>query len=185
MNTILKVEVVLKRRPLSRRAVQALYALSRYDRIVFTSKNARQFFVQTLRERGIALPEPRQVVQVGPRATLLTLPLKGKRILFPRSAAAPHDIVRRLRARGTVVRTLQLYSTKGSPLTPTQRRALLVGVTKKLYFKSPSGVSGLLRQLSRKDRHQVLGLPACCIGETTAGAARRAGFKKVIITGIL
>lgn len=180
--TELAVQVVVRRLPLSRASVKVLRHLKNYDHIVFTSKNARKFFLQELKERRIPAPPRSRTIQVGPRVDLLQFPLlSGKRILFPRSAIAPHDIVRRLRARGVVVRVLPLYNTSGTPLTPAQKRALVEGKVQRIYFKSPSGVFGFLGQLRGHVRQAVFAVPARCIGQTTAHAARKMGFKKVFI----
>ena len=145
MTRILEAKIVLERLPLSRKSVQALRMLPRYDIIAFTSKNARKFFEQELHRRHIASPKSGQIVTVGPRNELLKLHVRDKRILFPRSALAPHDIVRRMRARGAIVRPLSLYTAHGVPLSLAQKKSLLPGKIRQLYVKSPSGIDGLLR----------------------------------------
>ena len=112
-----EARITLARLPLSPQAVRALRKLEQYDLIVFTSKNARRFFMQALRECRISLPKKSRIVQVGPRTDLLKLPVKNKRILFPRSAIAPYDIVRQLRARGASVRVIPLYTARGAALS--------------------------------------------------------------------
>lgn len=184
MAKALEAKIVLERLPLARESIQALRALSRYDIIAFTSKKARKFFEQELRKRRIAPPKAARVVTVGPRNELLKLHVRGKRILFPRSSLAPYDIVRKLRARGATVRTIPLYSAHGAVLSRKDKAALLRGGFSSLYFKSPSGVAGLLRQMSRSERAIVLAVPALCIGKTTAQAARKAGFKRVSIKNV-
>ena len=180
-----EARITLARLPLSPQAVRALRKLKQYDLIVFTSKNARRFFMQALRERRISLPKKSRIVQVGPRTDLLKLPVKNKRILFPRSAIAPYDIVRQLRARGASVRVIPLYTARGAPLSRAKKEELLQGKIKKLYFRSPSGITGLLKQFRGSKKKTILAIPAHCIGETTARAARAAGFKKVFAKGIL
>ncbi len=179
--TELTVQIAVRRLPLSGASLKALRQASQYDYVVFTSKNARTIFTQELAERRIALPRHSRIIQVGPRADLLKAKLAGKRILFPRSAVAPHDIVRRLRSKGAVVRVVPLYTTNGVPLSCREHESLLSGRIKQFYFKSPSGVLGLLWQLRGHGRQVVLATPARCIGATTAAAARKAGFKKVFI----
>jgi uroporphyrinogen-III synthase len=175
-----EVRVVLKRLPLSRASVAALKHLDRYDAILFTSKNARRFFMQELRRRRFAPPRSR-IIHVGPRRDLMKFHINGKRVLFPRSAIAPSDIVRALRARDTIVRVIPFYTTKGAPLSRAQKDRLLQGKVKRLYFKSPSGIRGLLAQFRGRDREAIRSIPARCIGATTAVAAREAGFKRVFI----
>ena len=107
--------------------------------------------------------------------------LKGKRILFPRSVLAPFDIVRKLRAKGTIVRAFALYTTYGAPLSAAEKKRILGGRIQRLYFKSPSGIHGFLRQFRAGERQRVLALPVRCIGETTAKAARATGFRRVSV----
>lgn len=181
MSPELKVQVAVRRLPLSHASAKALRTAASYDHVVFTSKNARKFFSQELKARRIAAPAPARIIQVGPRADLLKFNFAGKRVLFPRSAIAPHDIVRRLRAKGVVVRVVPLYTTHGVPLARAQKNALARGLIRQIYFASPSGVAGLLGQLRGRSRAAVLALPARCIGKTTAQAARSTGFKRVFI----
>jgi uroporphyrinogen-III synthase len=175
-----EVRVVVKPLPLSRAAVNALQHLERYDVLIFTSKRARAFFEQELQKRGISLPRDR-VIQVGPRNDLLKKALTGKRILFPRSAIAPSDVIRKLRAIRSIVHVIPLYTAEGKPLSHAEKKRLQQGSVRQLYFKSPSGIHGLIRQFRGSVRTRMLSIPARCIGETTAAAARKAGFKKVFI----
>jgi uroporphyrinogen-III synthase len=175
-----EVRVIVKRLPLSPASVNALRRLDRYDAIIFTSKHARAFFVQELQRRNISLPRDR-VIQVGPRNDLLKKALKGKRILFPRSALAPSDVIRKLRALRSTVHVIPLYTAEGKPLSRVEKKRLQERAIEQLYFKSPSGIRGLLRQFRGAAREHILSIPARCIGETTAAAARKAGFKKVFI----
>lgn len=184
MARTLKVQVEVCRVPLSRTSLNAIQNIDHFDFVVTTSKNARFFFRQLLRERRIKKPHI-PIISVGPRRDLLKFSIDNKRLLFPRSAIAPLDIVRKLRARGAIVCILPLYSTRGVPLSQRDKAALANGDISKLYFRSPSGVSGLLRQLRGKLRKKVLRLPAECIGETTAASARRAGFTRVSVVGVL
>jgi uroporphyrinogen-III synthase len=174
----LEVRVALERLPLSRASVRTLQHLDRYDAVIFTSKNATNFFIQEIRRHR---QKPPRIIQVGPRGDLLKVDLRGQRVLFPRSAIAPFDIVRKLRARGTVVRVVALYTAKGVPLSGSQKKRLLNGDIRQLYFKSPSGVQGFVRQFRGKDRVTIFSISARCIGRTTATAARKAGFRKVFI----
>ena len=175
-----EVRVIFKQLPLSRASESALQHIERYDVIIFTSKHARAFFEQELRKRGISLPRDR-VIQVGPRNDLLKKALTRKQILFPRSALAPSDVIRKLRTLRSIVRVIPLYSTSGQELSDTQKKRLREGSIEQLYFKSPSGIHGLLRQFRGQARRRILSIPARCIGETTTHAARKAGFKRVFI----
>jgi uroporphyrinogen-III synthase len=181
MKNALSVGITTRRIPLSPASIHALSNLDQYDVIAFTSKNARKFFTEVLKERRLTLPRHIRIIHVGPRNDLLKSPLKGMRILFPRSLRAPYDIVRRLRAKGVIVRPLPLYTAQGIPLSATQKGRLVQGKINSLYFKSPSGVTGLLQQFRREERKIVQRITAECIGPTTAEAARKAGFKKVLV----
>jgi uroporphyrinogen-III synthase len=164
--------------PLTKHALQALRSADTYDHVIFTSKNAEGIFLSKLRKLKSTV-DKKMMIRVGPRKELLNLPLQGKRVLFPRSALAPFDIVRKLRKNGVVVRTVRLYTAHGKKLSSHERNALLSHKVDRLYFKSPSGIEGLLRQIPRKERQMVLKIPALCIGETTAKAARRAGWNNI------
>lgn len=181
MLTKLHIKVRVKRVPLSRAGAQALKRLDSYDLIVFSSKHAQRFFMQLLRERNMKLPRRSRVLRVGPRADLLKHQVAGKRVLYPRSALAPFDIIRRLRAGGATVVPLVLYTAVAEPLSSAQRRMLAQGKVSSLHFRSPSGVRGLLRQLSPAERRIAQGLPAWCIGATTLAAARSAGFGRATV----
>ncbi len=180
----LKVFVDIVPLPLSAGNVRILRRANKFDRIVFTSKNAQKIFEVALRKLCIPLPR-KKIVRVGPRKDLLKLGLRGKRVLFPRSALAPFDIVRKLRACGTIVIPITLYTARGRKLTARDKRSLLSRKVERIYFKSPSGIDGLLRQIPRILHPLIKNIPTLCIGETTAKAARKAGFKKVSTEGIL
>lgn len=166
--------------PLSTAGARIMRRLDRYDHIVFTSRNAQKIFEAALARLRIPVPR-KKIIRVGPRADLLKLDLRGRRILFPRSALAPFDIVRKLRARRVTVTPLTLYTARGRVLSTSDRRKLVSGKVDQLYFKSPSGVTGLLGQFSKKTRAAIKKIPVLCVGETTAKAARSAGFKRLSI----
>lgn len=174
----LQIKVDILPLQLSQSSVRFLERVDTYDHVVFTSKNAERLFLQEMRKLHIKVPKEK-VVRVGPTAELLKLPLTGKRVLFPRSLLAPFNIVRALRDRGVVVRTIPFYTARGKKLSSRQRNALLSGEIDRLYFKSPSGIVGLLAQLTQNERDTALKIPALCIGATTAEAAQKAGWKKV------
>lgn len=184
MSTSFEVQITIERLPLSPRHTNALLRLSRYDHIVCTSKNAYTCFLEALHELSITPPEADRIIRVGPRADILNYPLSGKRILFPRSTLAPFDIVTAMRAQGAIVTVLPLYTVHGVPLSQEDRSALCEGRIPELYFKSPSGITGLLAQLRPHERAQVRNIPVLAIGDTTAEAARAAGFTQVRIKNV-
>jgi uroporphyrinogen-III synthase len=175
------VQVITSLLSLSGGALRALHDVGAYDYVIFTSKNAERLFRKKLETLHISTQQKLRVLRVGPRSDLLKLPLAGKRVLFPRSNRAPYDIVKKLRQKGVVVHTVKLYTSKGTRLTDKQRQALLTGEVDQLYFKSPSGIAGLLKQFRGKNRAKIKSIPALCIGMTTADAAKEAGWKKVSI----
>lgn len=205
----LTIEVRTMRRKLSPAAARAFAHLEEFDWIVFTSKRAAVFFTQELRERGITIPKSPKIAAVGPTtaevlhalgytvkavaasATVRSLLAKirrvdGKRLLFPRSAIASQEPIRKLEAQGARVTTLSLYDTEVIPLTKTLRTALLRGDYSQIKFKSPSGVRGLIAQfISPEELRLIQNIPAACIGPTTARAARAIGFKRIIIEAML
>jgi len=202
MRNVLEIRVSVTELKLSQRSMRALAHLDSYDWILFTSKHAVRFFGGQLRARRIPLPRAARIAAVGPttaaslhalglpvhlvpeRYTLRDLIRKlgrvtGARIVFPRSAIAPDDMVKTLRARGARVTVVPVYTTAASPLARTTRRALLRGAYARIMFRSPSGVRGLLQQLTADERKVVRRIPAQCIGPTTARAARAGGFEEV------
>ncbi len=181
----MEIGIDIKALSLSRSTISVLRNIARYDLIVFTSKNAQNFFKRALSRLQIKLPRSSGIVRVGPRNDLLKLAVRGKRILFPRSALAPHDIIRGLRSKGCSVRVITLYTAHGTKLSKKQRQLILSGNIERLYFKSPSGVRGLLQQMRGRNKKLVLSILAECLGKTTASAAKAEGFKKVVVAGIL
>jgi uroporphyrinogen III methyltransferase / synthase len=204
------MQIRVTRQKLSPAAIRALTHIEEFDWIIFTSKNAVVFFIQELRERGIEIPKKSSVriAAVGPETatalkkvplavrfvpkffTVLDLvqsipTLEGRRILFPRSANASKEAIQTLRARGARVRVLPLYTTAAVALSRPIKKALVSGEYTKLVFTSPSGVMGLMRQLTTSEQKIAQVIPVQCIGPTTAATARAAGFKKVTIRGIL
>ncbi len=203
MGKTFEVEVQVSKKKLSTVSGRALTRIASYDWVLFTSKNAVTFFVQELRERHISFPKDLAVGAVGPvtaqaasrqKWDVKVIPeqftvnnllramgdIQGKRILFPRSAIALHEAIRKLRARGARVTVLPLYTTEAMPLTQTAKRSILRGLYNQFKFKSPSGVKGFVGQFSPAERRYILAIPALCIGPTTAQAARTIGFKKII-----
>jgi uroporphyrinogen III methyltransferase/synthase len=203
----LTVEVRVVRKELSRAASRALDAVSEYDWVLFTSKNAVTFFVQEVRKRKIQVSNAVRIAAVGPETAAAlraagfsadVIPerftvrdmvkslgsLKGKRVLFPRSAVAPQEPIQILRAQGARVNVVPLYYPVAVTLSQSTRRELVDCGYSHLEFKSPSGITGFMRQLSAGEKAVVRTIPALCIGPTTAKAAKEAGFRHVS-TGVL
>jgi uroporphyrinogen-III synthase len=208
MSKTLEIRIRVTRQKLSRSASQALTHIGRYDWILFTSKNAVTFFAQEFRRRHSTLPLAARIAAVGPETAralrtagfpVHIIPkrftvrdmlkaignVKGLRILFPRSAIAPHAAIRALRRRGARVSVVPLYTATAMPLSHVVKRGLLAGSYAQLTFKSPSGVHGLLRQLNSREKQVVRKIPVQCIGPTTVRTARTAGFREVSLTEVL
>jgi uroporphyrinogen-III synthase len=204
----LEIQVQVTPKKLSPPAINALIRIEQYDWVIFTSQNAVAFFAQELRKRKITFPQSLQVAAVGPETArtlrakrmpvhfvpkrftvhelLKGLPIKkGARILFPRSTIAPYDAIHALRTNGARVTALPLYTTTALPLTRRQKFDLLSGRYTRLKFKSPSGVLGLMRQLTLREKKMVRNLPAECLGPTTEEALRVSDFTHVTVKAVL
>jgi hydroxymethylbilane synthase len=105
----------------------------------------------------------------------------GDRVLLTRADAADGALPARLRARGAAVDHVVAYHTVEGP--EAARRPLHAlfaeGGVDAIVFTSGSAVRGLLALLPPAERRAALRTPACCIGPSTAGVARAAGFARV------
>ena len=100
----------------------------------------------------------------------------GEKILYPASAKASNDIVDGLTKRGYIVKRINTYSTETAEWTLEERC-----MSKKIHiatFSSPSTVRGWTNNVKVDPS-----LPVACIGETSAEAAKSAGFVKVFHPG--
>ena len=199
MRKTLEVRVKTSPLKLSHESRYALARLKTFDWILFTSKNAVEYFFSHV---PCEFPANVRIAAVGPvtasalkkrglhpavtpaKATVKDMvrslgTIRGRNILFPRSSIAPSDIVRSMRVRGARVRVIPLYTTQPSPLTRKEKSGLMQGKYSTLVFKSPSGARGLLSQLTPEQKRHARTIPAQCIGPTSAKAARAAGFRKV------
>jgi uroporphyrinogen-III synthase len=199
---IFEAKVDVTRRRLSASAARSLIDIETYDILLFTSKHAVAFFMAELDERKIALPKKKYIGAVGPVTakaahafdlSVHVIPevptaddlieklgdVKGKRILFPRSAIASRELINKLHSRGAFTTVLPLYTATGTLLSIKEKNELLAGAFDWLVFKSPSGMRGLLKQFTHYERYTLQEIPVVCIGPTTEAAAIKAGFKKV------
>lgn len=108
----------------------------------------------------------------------------GEQILLARADAAEDALPALLRARGALVEEVVAYHTLEGPEASrgAVQKALSTGVAA-IAFTSGSTVRGLLALLGPSERKAAVRTPACCIGPTTAGVARSAGFEHVVETG--
>ena len=105
----------------------------------------------------------------------------GEAVLLARADAADDLLPARLRARGALVDEVVAYHTVEAPeASRLPARAALRGGMDVLVFTSGSTVRGLLALLPPAERAAALRTPACCIGPSTAAAARDAGFDHVV-----
>jgi uroporphyrinogen-III synthase len=108
--------------------------------------------------------------------------LSGQRfaVLRPREVTTPLGGL--IEARGGVVNELILYRTVVPGEGAAELDQALEAGLDVITFASPSAVRGIISLESRiqnPESRSVLGIPAICIGPTTAEAAREAGFKNV------
>jgi len=204
MHRSFEMQITTKPLTLSATARRALKNANRYDWILFTSQHAVSYFIEALRKGRVVYPSAPHIAAVGPKTadalralgfTVRIVPeqytsahliralgtVRGMRILFPRSAVALYDAVRELRMHGARVQTIPLYTAQAARLSQAQKKRLVSGFYQKLLFKSPSGVTGFIRQFSVRERAHLCEITVQAIGQTTARAARKAGFKKVQI----
>lgn len=110
---------------------------------------------------------------------------RGDRVLLARADAADGRLPSRLRARGVLVDDVVAYRTVEAPAgsrEPLQAAMSTTGFAA-VAFASASAVRGLLGLLDGPLREAALRIPACCIGPSTAAAARKAGFERVMEAG--
>ena len=133
-------------------------------------------------ETGAALAShglPADVVASPHRAGALVEALapevEGASVLFPCGSRARREIAAGLRAAGARLRELEVYTTFSTPPGERTEAALRAGFDAAL-FHSPSAVEAW-----SSARLPVAAAIAGCIGETTAEAARRAGWSPVLV----
>lgn len=198
----------IKKKALDAASIAALKDIESYDYLLVTSPHAAEFFGDALRDLWIRKPLGMKVAAVGsstaralsaigfaphiiPRGSgvnALVRELKdvrGKKILFPRSASAPQEAIDTLRAGGAIVTPVTLYTT--TPLAAGKKvfeNAFKDAATDIAYviFMSPSGVEGFAKNLHGNIlKEHVLALRALAIGPTTAAAVKYAGFQHITI----
>lgn len=111
------------------------------------------------------------------------LPLEaGDTILLPRADIADGRLVAALESRGARVDAVVAYRTNEAPEASREHlRALFAaGELGAIVFTSGSTVRGLLALLGSAHRGLARRTLASCLGRTTAAAARKAGFERVI-----
>lgn len=171
--------------PVSQSTLRVFKRSDEYDLVVFTSNQAKQFYLEALKKHKITRPHHSKIFSVGPRHNLLKLSLKNKKILFPRSAVAPFDIIKKMRAKGAIVRPIMLYTVRDVPLAHAERKKIVAGYYTHISLRSPSSARGFLAHFSKQERTKILTLPVLSIGPSTTKAAKSLGFANVSSRGIL
>lgn len=179
----------------------SLMAISGFDWLALTSGNVARALADRLRELGVAPDWSRiKIAALGPStqaelsrwlaidsdfmpaaaaaALARELPVKPRsRVLLPQSDLASSRTAAILRERGATVTSVIAYRTvigEGGADVPD---LLARGAVDALTFMSPSAVA-YFRQ--RCPSPLALRLPAACVGEATAAAARGQGFANVV-----
>ena len=105
---------------------------------------------------------------------------RGERVLWLRGDLAGDSLIDTLRARGAHVEAVTVYRTLEAPAASVTllSAALSADLPHAVVFSSPSAVRGLIA-LAGEGHSHLLAVPAVCVGQTTASAARAAGFAVV------
>ncbi len=187
---------------------EAIRTLRQYDGLVFTSRNAVEFFLKrtravdpdapaviagkriyavgektesALREAGMpASAVPRNFSANDLTALLTRDGVWGKRFLFPRSDIARDVIPRHIRSHGGTVDEVVAYENRRPPETDVEpvRRALRAGKVDAATFFSPSA---LLNTVDLVGLEALSRTPIAVIGPTTRDAARDCGLRVRIV----
>jgi uroporphyrinogen-III synthase len=107
----------------------------------------------------------------------------GARVFFPASAIAREVIPRGLRELGADVVQVTAYRMVTLPLDAEAcGRAVEEGEVQVVTFASPSAMNGLREGLGEALFGRLAdSVPAAAMGDTTAGALRRAGWRRVVV----
>jgi uroporphyrinogen III methyltransferase/synthase len=191
--------------PETKELAAALSALPAYDYLVFTSANAVRALSALARRAGhvpsaltaralcvgpatseaaaaegfalAPLPEP-----AGDAAALLVaaraaLPLAGRRLLWPRAAAAGAELARGLREAGAHVDDVVVYRTEPAPFDAAALAAELAeGSLHALTFASPSAARSFASGMGPDGMAAARRVVVAAIGQVTAGALRSLGL---------
>jgi uroporphyrinogen III methyltransferase/synthase len=183
----------------------ALAALGEYDWIAFTSANAVRALARLARRAGREPASLRaRALSVGPAthaaaadegfaceplagpagdaAALLagaraSLPIAGRRLLWPRAAAAGPELARALREAGARVDEVAVYRTEPAPFDAAALRAeLAAGALHALTFASPSAARSFAAGMGPDGMADARRARVAAIGRVTAEALRSLGL---------
>jgi uroporphyrinogen-III synthase len=107
--------------------------------------------------------------------------LKGKNILFPRSAIAPQDMLQKITGKGAHVDVMDIYTNVTIPIPSSKLKLIEKGFVEIIVFTSPSVIEGFLKQ-AHPMPEIVLYVPVICIGPSTEKSARASGFKNIAVS---
>jgi len=192
---------------------RCLQALHLYDGFLFTSVNAVSFFFQrmddlrvetrallrapcfavgpataaALDERGVPVKSlPDRYQAEGLVDLLIRQDLRGKRFLFPRARSARELLTRHLEEHGAQVDLAVVYETRKAQENRQRLLALLESrCLDYITFTSTSTVryfGEMAGPVLHADPYWKA-VPAACIGDITARAAREQGFATVLTAG--
>ncbi|MFG6493980.1 uroporphyrinogen-III synthase [Fictibacillus sp. UD] len=181
-------------------AAARLNQLNTFQWIVFTSKNAVDYFFRLINELGISLGDykfaavgektaetlrrygitsilvPERYDAADLAETLKKHVLKDERILFPKGNLAPSFLKEELKSTA-VVEEMVVYKTEPEDGLDWS----LIDITDCFFFMSPSAVSFMIKGLSDSQNNMIYKTPVICVGPTTKTAAEKCGFKHVFM----
>jgi uroporphyrinogen-III synthase len=174
--------------------------LSRFEWIIFTSKNGVDHFfrlienietslerhkfaavgektAQALHEWGIdSILVPHRYDAAALSELLKQHVKRGEKVLFPKGSLAPSYIKEQLKDIAAV-EELVVYETK-----PTEDLDWsLVQKADCFFFLSPSAVSFMTKHCEKNQNSRIMKTPAFCIGPTTKKAALEKGFQHIFM----
>jgi uroporphyrinogen III methyltransferase/synthase len=185
----------------------ALAQLEDHDWMVFTSRNAVDAVMRTMRSRECEIPPGLLIAAVGSRTegvlrqagmrvacvpqeatgealahALIQRGVRGSRILLPAGDRARPQLAEILRQAGAEVRVVTAYRTVMAPAGKAYPalKALRSGSINAVALASPSAFEGLLALLG-PDARSLGRVGLVCIGPTTASAVRDAGFTPAVV----
>lgn len=110
----------------------------------------------------------------------MTQPVRGKRILYPRSQIGMEDLVEALLQQGARVDVVEAYQTKVSSVSTQELQDILQNGIDGVLFYSPSAVSGFVEKIGSKNPllKKVALIP---FGKTTAFVLKNAGLRPAFV----
>lgn len=191
----------------------AIARIRTFDGLVFTSANGVRCFLsrvlihpgtlhelsrlpcyavgpataRALQEKGLAVrPLPERFQAEGLCELLGQEDVKGKRFLFPRAREGRDALPAFFRDRGAELELLVVYETESAHENRDRLRMLLAeGALNYVTFTSPSTVRAYAAFASPMPPNLPWQeIPAACIGEVTAEAARGVGLKTVFAASV-